>query len=75
MLLLSKQLKPYCPRAHAEQNLGSANYILPLCKSLLKVVDKDAEAIKNILRTDPVARLTTVGMCVKPKPVAIDFSS
>jgi hypothetical protein len=49
--------------------------MLPLCKSLLKVVDKDAEAIKNILRTDPVARLTTVGMCVKPKPVAIDFSS
>ena len=26
------------PRAHAEQNLGSANYMLPLCKSWLKVV-------------------------------------
>ncbi len=26
------------PRAHAEQNLGSANYMLPLCKSWLKDV-------------------------------------
>jgi hypothetical protein len=50
------------PQARAQQNLGSAGYMLPLCNAWLKIAEKDAEAIKNILRADPV-RLTTAGMC------------
>lgn len=47
----------------AEENRGSANYMLPLCKVWLKIaVDRDAEAIKSILRTEPI-QLTTAGMC------------
>jgi hypothetical protein len=50
-------------QAYAEENLGSAGYMLPLCKAWVKfAVDKDVEAIKNILRTEPI-RLTTAGMC------------
>src|SRR5436309_608706 len=48
-------------QAQAEENRGSANYMLPLCKAWLKVVERDPEAI-TILRTDPI-RLTTAGMC------------
>jgi hypothetical protein len=51
------------PRTHAEQNLGSANYMLPLCKTWLKVGDKDVETMKNIFRTDAVGRLISAGMC------------
>ena len=47
----------------AEENPGSANYMLPLCKVWLKIaIDKDVEAIKNILKTEPF-QLTTAGMC------------
>ena len=47
----------------AEENRGSANYMLPSCKVWLKIaVDRDAEAIKSILRTEPI-QLTTAGMC------------
>jgi Rap1a immunity proteins len=49
-------------QAGAQQNLGSARYMLPLCNAWLKIAEKDADAIKNILRADPV-RLTTAGMC------------
>jgi hypothetical protein len=46
----------------AEENKGSANYMLPLCKTWLKIgIDKDIEAFRNILRTDPI-QLTTSGM-------------
>jgi hypothetical protein len=50
------------PQARAQQNLGGAGYMLPLCNAWLKIAEKDAEAIKNILRADPV-RLTTARMC------------
>jgi Rap1a immunity proteins len=47
---------------HAEENRGSANYMLPLCKAWLKVmVDRDIETIKSLLR-EPF-RLTMAGMC------------
>jgi hypothetical protein len=49
--------------ARAEQDRGSANYMLPLCQAWLKIVDKDAEAIRNLLKTDAVVRLTAAGMC------------
>jgi hypothetical protein len=47
----------------AEQNVGSANYMLPLCKTWLKIaVEHDKEEITNILKTAPVT-LTSSGMC------------
>jgi hypothetical protein len=50
-------------QADAEPSYGSANYMLPLCKTWLKIaVDKDAKAFKNILPREPV-QLTTAGMC------------
>jgi hypothetical protein len=49
--------------ARAEQDRGSANYMLPLCQAWLKIVDKDAEAIRYLLKTDAVVRLTAAGMC------------
>jgi hypothetical protein len=47
-------------QAQAEENRGSTNYMLPLCKTWLKI-DRDAEAI-TILRTEPI-RLTSASMC------------
>jgi hypothetical protein len=51
-------------QAHAEQeNRGSANYMLPLCKTWLNVaVEKDRQALRQILVDDPF-RLVTGGMC------------
>jgi hypothetical protein len=50
-------------QAEAEENRGSANYMLPLCKAWLKIaVERDLEAFKTMLRTDPF-RITTAGMC------------
>ena len=49
--------------AQAQQNLGSSNYMLPLCKTWLKIaVDRDFEELRSVLRTEPI-RLTTAGMC------------
>jgi hypothetical protein len=49
--------------APAEENLGSSNYMLPLCKTWLKIaVDRDKEEIVRILKTEPI-RLTSSGMC------------
>jgi Rap1a immunity proteins len=59
-LLALAALRPAAARA--EQNYGSANHMLPLCKDWLKVAEKDIEAIKSILRREP-GRLTAVGMC------------
>jgi hypothetical protein len=61
MVLVLAALGPAA--AYAEQERGSANYMLPLCRAWLKIVDKDAEAIKDLLRTDAVVRLTAAGMC------------
>jgi hypothetical protein len=61
MVLVLAALRPAA--AYAEQERGSANYMLPLCRAWLKIVDKDAEAIKDLLRTDAVVRLTAAGMC------------
>jgi hypothetical protein len=49
--------------ARAEQNFGCANYMLPLCKTWLKVaVERDRAEVEHILKTDPV-QLTSSGMC------------
>jgi hypothetical protein len=47
---------------HAEENRGSADYLLPLCKTWLDFAEKEAETVKDMGRTDPV-RLTAAGMC------------
>jgi Rap1a immunity proteins len=46
-----------------EENRGSAAYLLPLCKTWLDFLEKEAETIRNMGRTEPV-RLTGVGVCV-----------
>ena len=49
--------------AHAEQSVGSASYMLPLCKTWLKVnVEHNKDEINHLLATDP-AQLTSSGMC------------
>ena len=47
---------------HAEENRGSADFLLPLCKTWLDFAEKEEETIKDMGRTDPV-RLTAAGMC------------
>ena len=47
---------------HAEENRGSADYLLPLCKTWLDFAGKDVETVKDLGRTDPI-RLTAAGMC------------
>ena len=49
-------------QGHAEENRGSADYLLPLCKTWLDFAEKDVEAVKDLGRTDPI-RLTAAGMC------------
>jgi hypothetical protein len=49
--------------ANADEDVSSANYMLPLCKTWLKVnVEHDRDEIKHILTTDPV-QFTSSGMC------------
>ena len=46
-----------------EENRGSADYVLPLCKTWLDVAEKQEETVQNMGRTEPV-RLTGAGVCV-----------
>jgi hypothetical protein len=49
--------------ARAEGRLASSNFMLPLCKTWLKItVDRDKEENLSILKTQPY-RLTSAGMC------------
>ena len=49
--------------ARAEGHLASSNFMLPLCKTWLKItVDRDKEENLSILKTQPY-RLTSAGMC------------
>ena len=50
-------------QARAQQNYGSANYALPLCKTWLNVtIDADVDEVGSIVKMTPI-RLTTSGMC------------
>jgi hypothetical protein len=50
-------------QARAEENLGSAENMAPLCKAWLKLtIDRDFDAIKNTMKIEPM-RFTTSGMC------------
>jgi hypothetical protein len=49
--------------ARAEENLASSNFMLPLCKTWLRMtVDRDKEESARILKTEPI-KLTSAGMC------------
>jgi hypothetical protein len=49
-------------QAHAEENRGSADYLLPLCKTWLDFAEKEVATIIEMGKTEPV-RLTAAGMC------------
>jgi hypothetical protein len=49
-------------QGHAEENRGSAGYLLPLCRTWLDFAEKEVETIKDMGRTEPI-RLTAAGMC------------
>jgi Rap1a immunity proteins len=50
-------------QAHSQPNYGSANHVLPLCKTWLKVADEtDVEEVGSIVQIEAI-RLTTSGMC------------
>jgi Rap1a immunity proteins len=50
-------------QVQTEENRGSADYVLPLCKMWLDVAEKQEETVQNMGRTEPV-RLTSAGVCV-----------
>ena len=50
-------------QAHAQQNYDSASYVLPLCKTWLKLtVEGEVEEVGSVAKMEPI-RLTTSGMC------------
>ena len=49
-------------QGHAEENRGSADYLLPLCKTWLDFAEKEVETIRDMGRTEPI-RLIAAGMC------------
>ena len=51
-------------QAQAQENRGSANYMLPFCQTWLKLAaERDPEVRGSILKTEEPIRLTTSGMC------------
>jgi hypothetical protein len=50
-------------QGYAEEDRGSAGYLVVLCKTYLDLVEKEAETLQNLGRTEP-ARLTAAGVCV-----------
>src|SRR5580704_2168235 len=50
-------------QAHGQQDDGSANYVLPLCKTWVKLAtDTEGEEVGSIAKIESI-RLTTSGMC------------
>src|SRR5580692_2164030 len=51
-------------QGQAQDNRGSAKYMLPFCQTWLKVAaERDLEVRGSILKTEQPIRLTTAGMC------------
>jgi Rap1a immunity proteins len=50
-------------QGYAEEDRGSAGYLVALCKTYLDLVEDEAKTLQNLGRTDP-ARLTAAGVCV-----------
>ena len=48
---------------YAEDDRGSAGYLVALCTTYLDLVDQESDALQNMGRTEP-ARLTAAGVCV-----------
>ena len=53
----------WADRGYAEEDRGSAGYLVALCKTYLDLVENEAETLQNLGRTEP-ARLTAAGVCV-----------
>ena len=63
MLVITFVLVTLC-QGQAQENRGSANYMLPFCKTWLKVtVERDPEVVESILKTEEPIRVMTSGMC------------
>jgi hypothetical protein len=51
-------------QAQAQENRGSAKYMLPFCQTWLKVAAaRDVEVVGSILKTEEPIRVMTSGMC------------
>jgi Rap1a immunity proteins len=50
-------------QGHAEENRGSAAYLLPLCRTWLDLAENDWAFLQNMGKTEP-ARLAAAGVCV-----------
>jgi hypothetical protein len=51
-------------QGQAQENRGSAKYMLPFCQTWLKVtVERDPEVVGSILKTEEPIRVMTSGMC------------
>ena len=51
-------------QGQAQENRGSAKYMLPFCQTWLKLAaERDLEVRGSILKTEQPTRLTTAGMC------------
>jgi hypothetical protein len=59
MLVITFVLVMLC-QGQAQENRGSANYMLPFCQTWLKVaVERDPEVVGSIFKTEEPIRLTT----------------
>jgi hypothetical protein len=51
-------------QGQAQENRGSANYMLPFCQTWLKVaVERDPEVVGSIFKTEEPIRLTHLQEC------------
>jgi hypothetical protein len=63
MLVITFVLATLC-QGQAQEDRGSANYMLPSCQTWLKVtVERDPEVVESILKTEEPIRVMTSGMC------------
>lgn len=53
----------WADQGYAEEDRGSAGYLVALCKTYLDLVENKAETLQNLGRLEP-ARLTAAGVCV-----------
>jgi hypothetical protein len=63
MLVITFVLVMLC-QGQAQENRGSANYMLPFCQTWLKVaVERDPEVVGSIFKTEEPIRRPPPGMC------------
>ena len=63
---------------YAEEDRGSAGYLLALCKTYLDLVENEAETLQNLGRTEPArfdsGRSVRRLRCWRPRNVAVGQS-